>query len=341
MEVRVRKFLENFWKVFFFSEYGKTVKFFSQNVIHFRLISVSMSKFLPQKKKLIEDVFEKASNESTEKSFSGILKSLERTLYDDFKITLSYNTFKTYYSCLVEKDEDYNIKPLILDDLSIYLGYNNFKEYCAGWKTVEYSIREAISKIVINVIIKMPEFLTKQTGMGIFGVLLMGGIFLSKNFINDGKSNVEEQGSKKVVGFMDTSFRENDSSVYEGEIGKEKIPAVQIIRVAENTIQKPIEKLEHYMYWNGERFVATAEANLGGQFEVIPINENQLKYFRKIIRLDTITADNYSNFWYSKHQNKVEFFTIDGKNPDNGKGLDEVSKRIFEKYVLNRNNQNN
>lgn len=60
-----------------------------------------MSKFLLQKRKLIEDVFEKASSETTESSFSGILKSLERTLLDDFKITLSYKTFETYYNSLI------------------------------------------------------------------------------------------------------------------------------------------------------------------------------------------------------------------------------------------------
>lgn len=44
-----------------------------------------MSKFLSQKKKLIEDVFEKASNDATEQSFSGILKSLENTLKEDLE----------------------------------------------------------------------------------------------------------------------------------------------------------------------------------------------------------------------------------------------------------------
>ncbi|MPS74209.1 MAG: hypothetical protein E2590_13835 [Chryseobacterium sp.] len=297
-----------------------------------------MSKFLPQKKKLIEDVFEKASNEATEKSFSGILKSLERTLYDDFKITLSYNTFKTYYNYLVEKDEDYNIKPLILDDLSIYLGYNNFKEYCAGWKTVEYSIREAISKIVINVIIKMPEFLTKQTGMGFLGVLLVGGMFIGGKLIINDKTISENQKSQTAVGIMDYSTMKNDSAVYyETEFGKEKNPATQIIRVVENSIHKPKEGFQHYMYWNGERFVATTEASLGGQFEVIPMDEFKFKFFRKIMQPDTITARSLKKVWYSKKDNVVEFFTADGKNPENDAELRQLTSHILNKYILSNN----
>ena len=50
-------------------------------------------------------------------------------------------------------------------------------------------------------------------------------------------------------------------------------------------------------------------------------------------RLDTITRDNYESLWYSKYRNKVEFFTADGINPENGKALNKVSKRIFEKYI--------
>ena len=86
-----------------------------------------MSRFLLQKKKLIFEVYEKAKKETTETSFSGILKNLEITLKDDYHIQLSYKTFETYYRFLVENEEDYNIKLVILDDLSAYLGAKNFK----------------------------------------------------------------------------------------------------------------------------------------------------------------------------------------------------------------------
>ncbi len=140
-----------------------------------------MSEFLPHKKRLLEEVYEKASQEATEQSFSGILKSLERSLLDDFKITLSYRTFETYYKSIVENEEDYNIKRSTLNDLSIYLGYENFKSYCLGWKTIEHTIQQAISKIVITIINKpllvMPDFI-KQNGFGIAGILIIGSVLL-------------------------------------------------------------------------------------------------------------------------------------------------------------------
>lgn len=68
-----------------------------------------MSKFLPEKKKLLEEVYEKASSETSETSFSGILKYLEIQLRDEFQIVLSYKTFENYYKTIVEM-----IKTIIL-----------------------------------------------------------------------------------------------------------------------------------------------------------------------------------------------------------------------------------
>lgn len=145
-----------------------------------------MSRFLLQKKKLLEEVLEKASSETTETSFSGILKSLERSLLDDFKINLSYKSFDTYYKAIVENENDYNIKPLILDDLSRYLGYENFKAYCLDWKTIEYAINQTVSKIVINIVnkpfINLTEFIGNHKSMsgGIFGIMALIGFLFSK-----------------------------------------------------------------------------------------------------------------------------------------------------------------
>lgn len=296
-----------------------------------------MSKFLLQKKKLIEDVFEKASNETTESSFSGILKALERSLCDDFRITLSYKTFETYYNVLVIDDRDYNIKPVILDDLSIYLGYNNFKEYCLEWKTVEHSARESMSNIVINIInkplLKIPEFMTKQSGLGLVGILLIGGLFLGKNFFQDGKDDPDQKAKIQSVGFTNVSFRKNSDSLNRDVAQNKDSEIRQVVKVIKRDVEKPVAQLEHYMYWNGERFIKTTESYLGSEFKVIPINENQINYFRKITTPDSLTSSSLGKVWYSKHKNVVEFFTSDGVNPDNGKELKPLTQYILDKYV--------
>lgn len=145
-----------------------------------------MSRFLLQKKKLLEEVLEKASSETTEQSLTGILKYLERSLLDDFKIILSYKSLETYYKTIVENGNDYNIKPVILDDLSKYLGYESFRAYCLDWRTIEYAINQTVSKIVINIVnkpfINLTEFIGNHKSMsgGIFGAIALIGILFSK-----------------------------------------------------------------------------------------------------------------------------------------------------------------
>jgi hypothetical protein len=261
-----------------------------------------MSRFLLQKKKLLEEVFEKASNETTEKTFSGISKFLERALLDDFRINLSYKSFETYYKTIVENEKDYNIKPVILDDLSKYLEYDSFRNYCSDWKTIEYTISETISKIVINItnkpILQMPDFL-KKNGLGIvemaFVLLLVtGGVFFS---------NGKKADNRNPIGINFFSNRKSE-----------------------------IEK--DYMYWNDERYVATDSSDLGPQIEIVPMKEYDFKYFKKIMRPDTLTVDNaLGKVWYDKSNNEVEFFTSFGINPENGKTLKDVTEHILNTHA--------
>ncbi|SHJ96135.1 hypothetical protein [Epilithonimonas mollis] len=283
-----------------------------------------MSKFLPEKRKLIEDVFEKASAETTEKSFSGILKFLERTLLDDFKIILSYRTFETYYNHLVKNDEDYNIKPLILDDLSVYLGYNNFKEYCAEWKTVEYSVKESISKVVINVInkplLKIPEFLTKHSNFGIIGVLILGSFFIRNKFY---KAEAEPQ-----------KISETDTMILKQKPFEQVSASQSVIYVPQKLINIPKEKpeildLKQCMYWNGNEYIP--EDCNDTRDGLVAIDMKKVDHFKKIMRPDTITS--IKNIWYSKHKNVVEFFTADGINPENHKSLNPLTEYMLENYI--------
>jgi len=254
-----------------------------------------MSKFLPEKKRLLEEVYEKASNDAIEKSFSGIILHLEQVLRDDFE-PLSYKSFENYYKAIVENGEDYNIKRPILDNLSKYVEYDNFKEYCAGWKTIEHTIQQAISKIMITIINKpiftMPDFL-KKNGPGIvemaFVLLLVtGGVVFSKD-------------QKKIFGF---------SSIW-----------------APPAIEKP------YMYWDKDRYIASDSSYISPQVHVIPMEPKVFVYQKKITRPDTLTVENgVGKVWYDKSDNHVEFFTNYGQHPENGKTLKVATGHIVETY---------
>lgn len=255
-----------------------------------------MSKFLPEKKRLLEEVYEKASNDATEKSFSGIILHLEQVLKDDFE-PLSYKSFENYYKAIVENDEDYNIKRPILDNLSRYVEYDNFREYCAGWKTIEHTIQQAISKIMITIINKpilaMPDFL-KKNGPGIVEMafvflLVSGGVVFSI-------------GKKSTFGF---------SSLW-------GTPA----------IEKP------YMYWEKDRYIASDSSYISPQINMLPMKPEVFVYQKKITRPDTLTIENaVGKVWYDKSNSHVEFFTNFGAHPENGKTLKVATGHIIDTYA--------
>lgn len=289
---------------------------------------MSMSKFLPQRKKLLEDVFEKASNETTEQSFSGITKYLERVLFDEHKITLSYKSFETYYKAIVERNEDYNIKPVILDDLSKYLGFESFNDYCSGWKSFEYKIHQALSNLVITVInkpiIKIPEFLTKQNNLGILGVLLIGGFLAGNKIVKDQTTDIPNE---NIV----TNLGNENAQV----LGIAHVPVKMESNLSLSQQQPPSIsiKQKNCMYWDEKEYKLAYCDDKNPQIELKPIDEALIAYFQRITRKDTLTVDNaFGKVWYSKYKGNVEFFTSDGIDPETGKELRKATEYIIETY---------
>jgi hypothetical protein len=269
-----------------------------------------MPRFLAQKKKLLEDIYDKAYNETTEKSFSGITKYIERTFLDKHHIQLSHKSFENYYKAIVnEENVEYNIKTNILDDLSKFLDYNTFNEYCSEWKTIEYSIHHTISKIVINIINKplliLPDFFLKKSNMGIIGIILLFGTFIGG------------------LGFI----QNNNQQIKSGSINSNIISFL---------IGVPIQE-KKCMYWNDGVYTATACEDKTLYRNIVPIDSLDLKNFKKITKPDTLTPENaLGKIWYSKRWNNVEFFTTTnrkGTNPKNGATLRPVTEKIIEKHA--------
>jgi hypothetical protein len=270
---------------------------FDLKLHNFQNNNLNMSKFLSERKKLLEDVFEKASKEATETSFSGIILHLERILKDEYE-PLSYKSFENYYKAIVENDEDYNIKRSILDNLSRYLGYDNFKSYCSEWKTIEHTIQQAISKIVITIINKpllvMPDFI-KQNGLGIAGILLIGSALIGGYNLPEGKDRRESV----ALGFLGAPAEDKNC-----------------------------------MFWDKSEYKLADCEEKNPLLNLIPKDMIQLKYFKKITRKDTLTVENaLGRTWYSKFNGNVEFFTMDGIDPDTGRELRRVSPLIIYKYA--------
>lgn len=300
-----------------------------------------MTQFLLQKKELLHQVYEKAQKNTTERSFSGVLKYLERTLLDDFKISLSYKTFETYYRKIVENGEDYNIKPAILEDLSKYLGYQTFNEFCeknpiknaATNVTVSIdgnehsSVSKSFSEIIINItnspIFSIPEFVSKNSqSFGILGILLLGGFFANKNGYF----------SKNLV-------NEKQDSVLIPEVKNNVVNTPQtIMYILKNETLKPEqiiinERKKDCIFWKNDHYERIfCDEKISGE-NIIVANEEKIT-LKKILLPDTLTIENsLGKVWYNKKDKKVEFFTHYGIHPTNGKTLKPVTKHILETYV--------
>lgn len=306
-----------------------------------------MSKFLLQKKKLLQEVYKKAKNDTTESSFSGILKSLENTLKEDFEIPLSYKTIETYYKSIVENNIDYNIKTIILNDLSVYLGFNDFKEFCERNPNLDHTsnIKVSIdgknetsantfSDIIINItnspVFTIPEFVTKhKSSFGIVGILLLSGFFFSRS------DYFKEVKPTQIKTLVDSNFS-NNSNIKPVE--KEDPMITKTIYSSDKNVNIESKNVENRkrnkecMYWDGDKYIAIyCDENLDN-FHIEQINLDKLK-LKKILQPDTLTSKNaLGKVWYDKSNNNVEFFTYHGLNPSNNKTLKEVTPYILEKY---------
>jgi hypothetical protein len=94
------------------------------------------------------------------------------------------------------------------------------------------------------------------------------------------------------------------------------------------------KKENQCMYWNIDQYqMINCEQKLPN-IQVIALDTFKLNYFKKIDRIDTLTKNCIGRIWYSKIDNKVEFFTIDGIHPEHlDRPLKPVTSHIYEVYI--------
>ncbi|WP_300671334.1 hypothetical protein [Soonwooa sp.] len=271
-----------------------------------------MSTYFPYKKLLIEKVYQKAKQNTHEISLNGIFNDLEISLREDYKISLTSKSLKTYKQHFIDDNKDYNIPTNTLNDLSKYVGSMDFKDFCSKNEIEDnpstkveikvnedycetHQISETKSNITINVINKpffgIPEFMTKHSSMGIFGVLfILGSAFGGYQFFKP---------------------KQNTSTI-------------------QNLISATVSGC---MYWNGDEYLQEDCDKINDKVNLIPLNQEKLEHFKRITNPDTLTLHSVGKVWYSKYNNEVTFFTTQGKNPENGKTLKPVTEYILNKYT--------
>ena len=267
---------------------------------------------MKEKKLLIEKVFEQAEKELNNKAKSTVANYLSVVFEEKFGFAKNERTFVRYYDNLVEKNLDYTIDAITLDQLCIYIGYKSYADFFEKFKdepTIKITVStdensattfSDLSKIIINVTVKpifaMSEFMTKQNGMGIIGVVFILGI-VANNF-----------------GFFN-KINQSETIIPHSIVGK--------------TQQK-------WMYWTGTEYQFENFDDEKKERYLINFDAIKLKKFKKIMRPDTISLKSIGTVWYSKYHNKVEFFTDCGINPENNKTLKPATEYILEKYAFTK-----
>ncbi|MCU7617435.1 hypothetical protein NZ698_09515 [Chryseobacterium sp. PBS4-4] len=269
---------------------------------------------MSKRKLLIDEVFKRGERESGKNAKSGIAAYLWSYFDDHFSPSISDKTFIRYYDAFIRDDKEINIDSDTLNKLSQYVGYKDFSDFArtfvkkeddANKTTIkisvdenEESLTEKLSNIIINITneqyFKMPEFM-KQNGFGMVEVAFVL-LLLTGNYTFSKQQNKE---NPSVLSLL-------------GESTKEK----------------------KCMYWDKFEYKITDCEDDRPNLDLTPADEYLVKYFKKITRKDTLTVENaIGNTWYSKYNGVVEFFTLDGVDPDNGRELRSSTAYIIEKYA--------
>ena len=95
------------------------------------LIHLEKHSFESMKKKLFEEVFKKAENQSGKSSKHGLSAHLESHFSDELNFPTSKMTFVRYYEKYIEGkiDSGNNPNTPLLDKTSEYLGYKNYEDF--------------------------------------------------------------------------------------------------------------------------------------------------------------------------------------------------------------------
>jgi len=87
------------------------------------------------------------------------------------------------------------------------------------------------------------------------------------------------------------------------------------------------------MYWTGDHYQPIPCSEKIENAFVIALDTMKVRYFKRIIHCDTITVRSIGSVWYSKIDNKVEFYTSPGNHPvQTGYRLKPATKYIIDKY---------
>lgn len=268
---------------------------------------------MSKKKLLIQEVFKQArSNFPAESTKTGWASELSDYFEKNLKFIINEKTFSRYYDACIRDNKDVNIKDMeILNKLSEYVGYKDF---------IDFS----------NTFVKKDEEANKTT---------------VKITVDEDEQSISEKFSKLNINITNQQHFKMPEFVKQNGLGI--AGAFLVISVfignyysSRGKNNSPISFLGAYsdertcMFWNDSEYKLTDCDDKNPLRSLIPKDTIRFKYFKRITRKDTLTVENaIGTTWYSKFNGNVEFFTMDGVDPDTGKELKASTVYIIDKYA--------
>lgn len=262
---------------------------------------------MKEKSLLIEKTFKQGENELGNKAKSAVANYLSIIFEEKFGFTKNERTFVRYYDSLVENKTDYTIDEITLDQMSLYCGYLNFNDFCLKIKNESLKITVSGDDKSVHAFSDLSEIIINITVKPIFAM----SEFLTK------QNSTGIVGMVLVLGILGANF-----GLFNNSRSEAKMPL--------SLLEKPEEK---WMYWDENEYKIEGFSHAKNDRYLVKLDTAKLKNFKKITRPDTISYRSKDKIWYSKHRNKIEFFTDYGINPENNKTLKPVSDHIIARYV--------
>lgn len=255
-----------------------------------------------KKKLLMKTAYEKAKKElnRTKTSDVSIMTFLSLELEAEFGSAKDIRTFVRYHKRLVKDNRDYDIDEITLDQISWYVGYRNFTDFCGNYS---FEKDKGDTKIELK--------------------------------IDNDEDSLSEKLSKIIINITNTPIFNMPQMARNG-MGIGMLAAVLFTGISYGGNGNIPDNKNKCMYWDGNEYKLTDCNDKNPKHKLIPTDTVKLKYFKRITKPDTLTIDNaFGNTFYSKYNNEVEFFTMDGINPNNGKSLNEATEHMLTKYAGN------
>lgn len=96
----------------------------------------------------------------------------------------------------------------------------------------------------------------------------------------------------------------------------------------------PLISIQTCMYWTGDHYEQIKCDHKGIAASKIPFDKKVLENFEKIKIPDTLTSNSLGKVWYSKQNNKVDFYTDSAAHPtDDNRRLLPLTQYMLDKYV--------